>query len=144
MRNLDNPYYITNPLYFYRQLSLQYRKAVIVTEPGEPHPLLSAIVALFPESRVVSKSAREDFISLCMTPHLASSGVGTFAIAAALLSRELKVFHCTDVYQVEHLNPRMIKSDSVEVRMQAMPGFIKQCLHTKNRLELLHTYQPPR
>lgn len=136
-------YYITNPLCYYLKLARKYRRAVIITEPGPPHSLLDSILSLFEEAKVVSSSARDDFISLCMAPNLANSGVGTFALAAALLSRHLKVFHCTDLYQVEHLNPRMIRSEDVQVRFQRMPGFMKHWLRSKDRIKLLHTYQPP-
>jgi len=39
---------------------------------------------------------------------LASSGVGTFVIAAALCSRNLKNFYHSDAYSSGHLNPEML------------------------------------
>ena len=140
--SLNYDYYMTNPLCYYVELARQYRRAVVVTEPGAPHPLLASILALFRQATVVSTTARDDFLTLCMAPHLASSGVGTFAIAAALLSQRLSVFHCTDIFQDEHLNPRMIRSEKVQVRLQLMPGFVKQWLRSRDRLTLLRTYQP--
>jgi hypothetical protein len=74
--------------------------------------------------------------------HLASSGVGTFALAAALLSERLKVIHCTDLYQTEHLNPRMLSSGGVTVRQKSLSGFRRQWLSARDRIHLLLTYAP--
>lgn len=92
VRGLNNPYYITNPICFYRQIARQYRYATVVTEPGGEHPLLQSIASLFCDVTVVSGTAQDDFRMLCIATHLVSSGVGTFVIAAALLSRDLRVF----------------------------------------------------
>jgi len=142
VRGLDNPYYITNPLCFYRGLARHYRRATVVTEPGGDHPLLASVCSLFHEFAVVSGSVDDDFRMLCNATHLASSGVGTFVMAAALLSRNLRVFHCTDLFQVEHLNPRMISPDQVEVKMQVMKGFRRQWLRSDDRLGLLMGFDP--
>ena len=142
VRGLDNPYYITNPLCFYRQIARQYRYATVVTEPGGEHPLLQSIASLFCEAIVVSGTAQDDFGLLCNATHLVSSGVGTFVMAAALLSRDLRVFHCTDLFQVEHLNPRMINPNQVAVKMQLMKGFRRQWLHSADRLGLLMGFEP--
>jgi hypothetical protein len=142
VRGLDNPYYITNPLCFYRQIARQYRYATVVTEPGGEHPLLQSIASLFYDITVVSGKAQDDFRMLCNATHLVSSGVGTFVMAAALLSRDLRVFHCTDLFQVEHLNPRMINSSQVDVKMQVMKGFRRQWLHSSDRLDLLMGFEP--
>lgn len=141
VRNLDNQYYMTNPLCFYRQIAGHYSHATVVMEPGGEHPLLQSIVSLFREVRLVSGSVQGDFALLCQATHLASSGVGTFVMAAALISSKLRVFHCTDLFQVEHLNPRMLNADRVEVKMQKMQGFRRQWLHSADRLALLREYQ---
>ncbi len=74
--------------------------------------------------------------------HLSRSGVGTFAHAAALLCERLKVFHCTDLYQSEHLNPPMLCSGRVTERQQSLPGFRRKWLSAKDRLQLLLTCAP--
>jgi len=142
VRGLENPYYITNPLCFYRQIARQYRFATVVTEPGGEHPLLQSIASLFCDVIVVSGTAQDDFGLLCNATHLVSSGVGTFVMAAALLSRDLRVFHCTDLFQDEHLNPRMINPNQVAVKMQLMKGFRRQWLHSADRLGLLMGFEP--
>jgi hypothetical protein len=47
--------------------------------------------------------------------HLAASGVGTFAVAAALCSRNLRQFYASDRLADEHLNPLMIRSAAVQL-----------------------------
>jgi hypothetical protein len=46
---MDNPYDMTNPLCFCRDLARQYSRAVIVAEPGATHPLFPRILTLFSE-----------------------------------------------------------------------------------------------
>jgi hypothetical protein len=140
--NLENRYYVTNPLHYYRELSHRHRRALIVTEPGSTHPLLAAVQSLFPVHDVVSGSVAGDFQLLRQAVHLATSGVGTFAVAAALLSERLRHFHCTDVFLIEHLNPRMLDTARVEVDMLRLPGFQEAWLRSRDRLGLLLHWRP--
>ncbi|MCP9796545.1 hypothetical protein [Cyanobium sp. Lug-B] len=141
--NLTNPYYITNPLHFYRELRQRHRRAIIVTEPGSSHPLLEAVLSLFADHDVVTGSVEDDFQLLRHATHLATSGVGTFAVAAALLSERLRRFHCTDVFLNEHLNPHMLDADRVTVEMLRLPGYVKAWRRSSDRLKLLHHWRPP-
>ncbi len=141
--DLNSRYYISNPLYYYEALSRQYRRAIIVTESGCSHPLLDPVLALFPEHELVHGSVEEDFQFLRHSIHLATSGVGTFALAAALLSERLEQFHCTDLFLIEHLNPRMIDRRRVNVQMLELPGYADQWLRSTERRELLLHWRPP-
>jgi hypothetical protein len=67
----------------------------VVIEPGGVYPLLQFIVSLFCEVTVVSGTAHDDFRLLCNATHLVSSGAGAFVMAAALSSRDSRIFHCT-------------------------------------------------
>jgi hypothetical protein len=91
----DNFYCITNPMCFYRQIARQCRYAIVVIKPGGVYPLLQSIVSLFCEVTVVSGTAHDDFRLLCNATHLVSSGAGAFVMAAALFSRDSRIFHCT-------------------------------------------------
>jgi hypothetical protein len=142
--DLDNWYYITNPLHFYRTLSLEHRRVIVVREPGCRHPLLDSVLSLFEEREVVQGSVDEDFQLLRHARHLASSGVGTFALAAVLLSESIRRFHCTDVFLIEHLNPRMLDPDRVTVQMLRLPGYAEAWRRSSDRLELLLQWRPPR
>ena len=58
--------------------------------------------------------------------NLASSGTGTFAVAAALCSSNIKRFYCSNLYLDEHLNPEMLmNTDSVEVYMMELENYIE-------------------
>jgi hypothetical protein len=74
---------------------------------------------------------------------LRSNGVGTFALAAALLSERLRQFHCTDVFLIEHLNPTMLDTDRVNVEMLRLPGYVDAWQRSSNRLDLLLHWRPP-
>lgn len=141
--DLASQYYITNPLYFYRTLSLEHRRVIVVREPGCRHPLLDSVLSLFAEREVVQGSVDEDFQLLRHAIHLASSGVGTFALAAVLLSERIRQFHCTDVFLIEHLNPTMLDPDRVNVQMLRLPGYAEAWQRSSNRLDLLLNWRPP-
>lgn len=141
--NLANQYYITNPLHYYRVLREKHRRAIIVTEPGSSHPLLDVVLSLFPDHDLVCGSVEDDFQLLRHATHLATSGVGTFALAAVLLSERIRQFHCTDVFLIEHLNPTMLDTDRVNVEMLRLPGYADAWLRSSDRLELLLRWRPP-
>ena len=99
-------------------------------EPVGVYPLLQSIVSLLCEVTVVSGTAHDDFRLLCNATHLVSSGAGKFMMAAALFSRDSRIFHCTAFsIQTEHLNPRLINPNQVAVKMQVMKGFRQQWHH---------------
>lgn len=121
--------YTQNPVDYFVSLIQRFEKTVVVHEKlsgNRPHPLLEGIfrdldnscVCLVTQSSIVEN----DFGVLLAAQHLASSGVGTFAVAAALLSPNLKKFYCTDLYLRSHLNPEMLPSEKVE--MTHLTGYI--------------------
>lgn len=140
--DLRNRLYMTNPLWFYQQLASQYQRALIVTEPDLNHPLARQVAALFGEHEIVAQDVGSDFALLCHARHLASSGVGSFVIAAALLSTRLQRFHCSDLYLHEHLNPRMLTAGAARLTLDPLPGFSEAWMRTANRHALLMAYQP--
>jgi hypothetical protein len=105
-------YYVQNPLSFYENLIKNYEKTILVCEPGDENPVAS-ILKKYPSVTIQSSSVQEDFSTLLRAKNLATSGVGTFAIAAALCSKNLKNLFCTDRYLTEHLNPEMVKNAKV-------------------------------
>ncbi len=66
----------------------------------------------------------EDFILLRSCRRLATSGVGTFAVAAALLSEQLEQFFFIDLYLSEQLSPCIFDPERVRVKMIKLPGFV--------------------
>jgi len=142
VQNLSYDYYLCNPLWYYQQLRRYHRHAVLVTEPGLAHPLLALIGELFETCELVSGSVEDDFETLRQARFLATSGVGTFPLAAALLSSSLRKFYASDAYQIEHLNPRMLDRSRVQVALIPLPGYKQHWRRSKNRLDLLYRYRP--
>jgi hypothetical protein len=140
--DLKNRLYMTNPLCFYQQLARHYQRALIVTEPDLNHPLARQVASLFGEHEIVAQDVVSDFAVLCHAGHLASSGVGSFVIAAALLSTRLQSFHYSDLYLHEHLNPPMLSPGGARLTHYPLPGFSSAWMSTANRHALLTTYQP--
>lgn len=143
--DLSYDHYITNPLCYYKYLASRYKDVLIVKEPGPEHVLLQSILSLFQNAEVVSGSVNEDFHRLRNARHLATSGVGTFAISACLLSCTLQILHCTDLFQIEHLNPLMlIGVNGVNVDLIKLPRFPHLWLKAKDRRQLLLCYETSR
>lgn len=142
VQDLAYDYYLCNPLWYYEQLSRHHRHVVLVTEPGPSHPLLAVISELFESCKLVSGRMEDDFETLRQARFLATSGVGTFPLAAALLSSKLHTFYASDAYQIEHLNPRLLDRSRVQVVLIPLPGFKQSWLRSKNRLDLLRRYRP--
>lgn len=140
--NMGCSVYATNPLCYYQFLSDIYSDVILVAEPGPAHPLLNKIRGLFPDCKVVSGSVQEDFELLRGARSLASSGVGTFCVAAALLSENLQRFYCSSAYLNEHLNPAMLDTKRVEIIEYRMKGYLELWQKSNNRLDLLLNYQP--
>lgn len=117
--------YVPNPLDYYLTLIEEYNKVIVVTEPDNYNPIVDE---LRKHDKVViqSTTVEEDFATLMGAKNLASSGTGTFAVAAALCSSNIKKFYCTNLYLDEHLNPEMLMSnDEVEVHMMELEDYIK-------------------
>jgi hypothetical protein len=55
---------------------------------------------------------------------LATSGVGTFAIAAALCSENITDLHFTNVYSKSHLNPEMLFDTDIKLNYTHLEGYI--------------------
>jgi len=115
--------YTQNPLSFYKKIIKNFKKIIIVSEDNK-HPLLQELLK---EENVSyqSSSISDDFSTLIRAKHLATSGVGTFSIAAALCSINLKKLYCSDIFCNEHLNPTMLLNSDIEVEMYNISNYIK-------------------
>ena len=74
---------------------------------------------------VQSESVAEDFLTLMRSKNIATSGTGTFAVAAALCSSNIENFYCSNLYLDEHLNPEMVMSSEIKVHMMELNNYIK-------------------
>lgn len=102
--------YVQNPLSFYNHIIPNFSRTIVVTEPGDHNPVLPELRKL-PRVTIQTSSVAEDFTTLLQARNLVSSGVGTFAIAAALCSKNLRNFFCSDRYLTSHLNPEMLQKN---------------------------------
>jgi len=106
---------VQNPLNFYLEVIKDYEDVLIVTSPSRNNPVLNVLKNLKTHNVIIqSSSVEDDFNTLVNATNLCLSGVGTFGIAAALLSRNLKRLYFTDLYMKSHLNPEMVDLKIVE------------------------------
>ena len=98
-----------NQLVYYKNLIEQYKKTIIISAKPFNNPVISELIDQ-KNVKLISSDIRTDFTLLMGAQNLATSGVGTFAIAAALASKKLKNFHYSNIFFTHHLNPTMVKN----------------------------------
>jgi len=125
--------YVPNPLSYYLNLIEDYAKIIVVTEPDNYNPIVDELKKI-EKVTVQSKSVAEDFSTLLRSKNIASSGTGTFAVAAALCSSNIKNFYCSNLYLDEHLNPDMLIGTGINVYMMELNNYI-ECKTWRNTKE---------
>ena len=114
--------YAPNPLSYYKDLIALFDHAIVVTEPDNYNPIVEEL-SLHPKVRIQRGSVEEDFGTLLGAKNVANSGVGTFAIAAALCSQKIENFYCTDLAISEHLNWKMLLDTDVKVHQMHLLNY---------------------
>jgi hypothetical protein len=84
----------------------------VVTSEEQNNPVIKVLLRNS-KVKLQTSSLENDFNLLANARNLATSGVGTFPIAAALLSTKLKNFYYTNLFSEEHLNPKMLINNQV-------------------------------
>ena len=138
------PFYPQNPASFYQKLIKNFESTIIVAED-----LSNPVAQYFKGDQRVefqSSSKEDDFATLLRAKNIATSGVGTFAIGAALCSENLENLFCTDLFQDAHLNPRMLEKDldsKVNVEITPLSNYIKvgEWKNTLSQRALMLKYQ---
>jgi hypothetical protein len=120
--NCPHKNYVQNPLSFYKKIIPSYNEIIIVAEPINSSPLLPYLLDM-PNTRLVSGSLTDDFAMMLRARNLVSSGVGTFSMAAALCSPNLRNFFCSDLFLDTHLNPKMLDT-RINLQMMPLPNYI--------------------
>jgi len=124
-KGVANPdQYVPNPLDFYMQLLDSHDRALVVTEPDNHNPVVQELKR-HGKVTVQSLTVQEDFATMLAAKHLASSGVGTFAIAAALCSKNIENFYCSNVHISEHLNWKMLLDTDVKVHLMELHNYLQ-------------------
>lgn len=134
--------YAPNPLCYYLSLIVRYNRVIVVTEPDNYNPIVDVLRSC-ENVTIQSTSVAEDFATLLRAKNLATSGTGTFAVAAALCSSNLKKFHCSNLYLTEHLNPEMVVAAGVDVEMVRFDNYIqqKQWINNQQQRKFILEYQ---
>ena len=101
--------YIQNPLNYFINVMDRFKKTIIVTSKPLNNPVMEYLINR-PNVEVCSSSVEDDFNLLMNAENLATSGVGTFPIAAALCSSKLKNLYYSDIYFNHHLNPELVRN----------------------------------
>ena len=106
------PGYVQNPVSYYLPLIQKYKECLIVTEQKRNNPVIPYLLK-YDNVKIQSLDKFTDFNTIYSAKNLATSGVGTFPIAAALLSTNLKNFYYSNYFLTEHLNPKMLRNKKV-------------------------------
>ena len=115
--------YIPNPLIFYLNLIDSYDKCILITEQDRENPIVHEL-AKIDKVQIQSSTVADDFATLMNAENVALSGVGTFAMAAALCSTTLKNLYTTDLLLTEHLNYTMLYKTSVDVNVMELDNYL--------------------
>ena len=115
--------YIPNPLIFYLNLIESYDKCILITEQDRENPIVHEL-AKIDKVHIQSSTVEDDFATLMNAENVALSGVGTFAMAAALCSTTLKNLYTTDLLLTEHLNYTMLYKTSVDVNVMELDNYL--------------------
>jgi hypothetical protein len=115
--------YVPNPINFYEELIKIFEYAIVVAEDLN-NPIIES---LSKNNKVIiqNSSLQDDFSALLRAENLVTSGVGTFSVAAALCSRNIKNLFYTNLYLTEHLNPDMLSCHDIKLNLFILNNYIK-------------------
>ncbi len=139
--------YVQNPLRFYLQIIERFSNILIVVEPNSNNPVVFELKKN-PRLQFQSLSLKDDFATLLAAKNLVTSGVGTFAIAAALCSNNIKNLFCSNIFLTEHLNYRMLENTDINIHETILKDYIPvypcSWLNNANQRKFLIDYQLPK
>ena len=115
--------YIPNPLIFYLNLIDSFDKCILITEPDRNNPIVHELMKI-DKVKIQSSTVADDFATLMSAKNVALSGVGTFAMAAALCSTKIKNLYTTDLLLTEHLNYTMMYTTDVEIHEMKLENYL--------------------
>ena len=79
-----------------------------------------------PKVNIQAESIKEDFGALLGAKNLATSGVGTFPIAASLCSENLENLYCSENFEKIAVNYKMISDPGINVYECKLNNYIKK------------------
>lgn len=115
--------YVPNPLIYYLNLIDSFDKCILITEPDRENPIIHELMKI-DKVKVQSSTVEDDFATLMSAKNVALSGVGTFAMAAALCSNNITDLYTTNLLLTEHLNYSMLYDTDVTVHTMHLEDYI--------------------
>jgi len=115
--------YVPNPLIYYLNLIDSFDKCILITEPDRENPIIHELMKI-DKVQIQSSTVDDDFATLMNAKNVALSGVGTFAMAAALCSTNITNLFTTDLLLTEHLNYSMLFNTDVKVHVMELENYI--------------------
>lgn len=123
-REYEKPHnYVQNPLSYYLALIEDFKNVIVVVEPNSNNPVIPELQKI-ERLKFQSLSVAEDYSTLLAAKNLATSGVGTFAVSAALCSHNIKNLFTSNAYLTEHLNCSMLYNTDVTVHEVELKDYI--------------------
>ena len=123
-REYEKPHnYVQNPLSYYLALIEDFENVIVVVEPKSNNPVVPELQKI-ERLKFQSLSVAEDYATLLAAKNLATSGVGTFAVSAALCSHNIKNLFTSNAYLTEHLNCSMLYNTDVTVHEVELKDYI--------------------
>ena len=123
-REYEKPHnYVQNPLSYYLALIEDFKNVIVVVEPNSNNPVVPELQKI-ERLKFQSLSVAEDYATLLAAKNLATSGVGTFAVSAALCSHNIKNLFTSNAYLTEHLNYTMMYNTDVTVHEVELKDYI--------------------
>ena len=123
-REYERPHnYVQNPLSYYLALIEDFKNVIVVVEPNSNNPVVPELQKI-DRLKFQSLSVVEDYATLLAAKNLATSGVGTFAVSAALCSQNIQNLYTSNAYLTEHLNCSMLYDTDVTVYEVELKDYI--------------------
>lgn len=147
--NYISHYYVQNPLSYYLFLIQNFKNVIVVYEPTEfdENPVIGELKKIS-KLKFQSLSVVEDYATLLAAKNLATSGLGTFAISAALCSQNIKNLFTSNLFITEQLNYTMFDYTDVnvfEIKLENyIPVFPPSWRHSKTQRDFMLKYELPK
>jgi hypothetical protein len=105
--------YLQNPLKYYLDIIVNYDKVIVLTEDYE-NPIISELSKI-DKVEIKILPIIETIELMLSTRNLVTSGVSSFPIACALLSKNIKKIYCSNLYLNEILNYKDLIDTDIDV-----------------------------
>lgn len=117
--------YKTNPISFYTSIIPRFERVSVVTNNKDCF-VIKNLVEKFNHIELVSGNIKDDMSYITRARNLVSSGVGTFPVSLALLSKYIESYYCTNLELKYHINSACLESfvniNKTQIREDYLPN----------------------